>query len=87
MLFLDLLGVRAMNRGSGLRYAARLVELDLAIAGQYRHYFRPESPWPSAFFSDTLVLAAPIVEPDDEATARRGLVLQAAWLQMALSWK
>ncbi len=86
VLFVDLLGVRAMNRGSVSQVRRHLIELDRAVTGQYRNYFRPESEWRAAFFSDTLVLAAPIAEPGGEDIAIRGLVRQAAWLQLALSW-
>jgi hypothetical protein len=54
VLFIDLLGVRAMNRGPRRRVQQHLVELDRAVTGMYRDYLKPESPWPAAFFSDTL---------------------------------
>ncbi|WP_327469226.1 hypothetical protein [Baekduia sp.] len=85
VLFIDLLGVRAMNRGPVSQVRRHLIDLDRAVTGRYRNYFRPESEWRAAFFSDTLVLAAPITEPGDEDTEIRGLVRQAAWLQLALS--
>jgi hypothetical protein len=85
VLFLDLLGVRAMNRGSDADVRARLVALDDAIGGMYRHYVGPDAPFPSAFFSDTLVLAAPVV--DDDATAVTELLFDAARLQMDLLTK
>jgi hypothetical protein len=84
VLFVDLLGVRAMNRGSQHQVQRRLVELERAVSRMYRDYLKPESRWPAAFFSDTLVLAAPVVSPEDEAAAVDGLVLQAALLQLNL---
>ncbi len=83
VLFMDLLGVGAMNRS---RSAARhLVELERAVTVNYRDYLSPFSPWPSAFFSDTLVLAAPLVDDRDEAAEVTLLATQAAWLQMSLA--
>lgn len=48
----------------------------------YRDYLTPRSPWPAALFSDTLVLAAPVLPPGDEESAIGGLVIQTAWLQL-----
>lgn len=81
VLFIDLLGVRQMNRSR--RVAAHLVALESAVTGMYRDFLQPDSPWPAAFFSDTLVLAAPVVRNNEEA-AIGGLVIQAAWLQLNL---
>lgn len=51
----------------------------------YRDYLEPDSPWPAALFSDTLVLAAPVGERDGgEEVAIGGLILQACWLQLNL---
>lgn len=50
----------------------------------YRDFLTEDSPWPAALFSDTLVLAAPVLRKDDEEAAIGGLVVQAAWLQLNL---
>jgi hypothetical protein len=82
VLFVDLLGVRAMNHGG--KAAAHLVALERAVNGTYRNFLEPDSPWPAAFFSDTLVLASPVRPDGDEESAIGGLILQAAWLQLDL---
>jgi hypothetical protein len=78
VLFIDLLGVRAMNRGPVAQVRRHLIDLDRAVTHRYRDYLRPESEWRAAFFSDTLVLAAPIARPGDEEAEIRGLIRQAA---------
>jgi hypothetical protein len=82
VLFVDLLGVSAMNRSRSV--ARHLVALERAVTGTYRDFLSQDSPWPAAFFSDTLVLAAPVEEHGGEEAAIGGLVLQAAWLQLEL---
>ena len=82
VLFIDLLGVREMNRSR--RAPSHLVALERAVSRTYREFLRPDSEWPAAFFSDTLVLAAPIVSDTDEESAIGGLVAQAARLQLQL---
>ena len=82
VLFVDLLGVSAMNRSRSV--ARHLVDLERAVTGTYRDFLSQDSPWPAAFFSDTLVLAAPVEEHGGEEAAIGGLVLQAAWLQLEL---
>lgn len=52
------------------------------MSGTYRDYLNDESPWPAAFFSDTLVIASPVLQ--DEESALGGLIVQAAWLQLSL---
>lgn len=84
VLFLDLLGVRAMNRGPRREVERHLRDLEAAVTGGYRDYLRPESIWPAAFFSDTLVLAAPAARFGSDASAVEGLVLQAGRLQASL---
>ncbi|HET6508500.1 MAG TPA: hypothetical protein VFG42_17035 [Baekduia sp.] len=85
MLFVDLLGVRAMNRGPQRAVRSNLIALERAVSGMYRDYLEPDSPWPGALFSDTLVLAAPVPDQDGGAeVALGGLVLQACWLQLNL---
>lgn len=82
MLFLDLLGVRAMN--SSPEVDQHLRDLERAISRTYRNFLEPDSPWPAAFFSDTLVLVAPVLPVGEEESAIGGLVIQAAWLQLNL---
>ena len=81
MLFVDLLGVRALNRSPEVEQ--HLVALEKAVTRNYRDFLRPDSPWPAAFFSDTLVLASPVIDGEEES-AIGGLVVQAAWLQLNL---
>jgi hypothetical protein len=83
VLFLDLLGVQAMNQGEADAVERNLVAVERAVTSMYRDYLREDSPWPASFFSDTLVLAA-AVEDDDDAYALYGLVQQAAQLQVDL---
>jgi hypothetical protein len=54
-----------------------------AVGGTYRDFLKEDSPWPAAFFSDTLVVASPVLD-DDEESALGGLIIQAAWLQLDL---
>lgn len=82
VLFLDLLGVREMSGSSEARKHLRAIEQ--AISGSYGDFLRADSPWPAAFFSDTLVLAAPILSKPEEHAAISGLLGQAARLQLEL---
>ena len=84
VLFLDLLGVSEMNRS---RKAAKhhLVQLEQAVTATYHDYLSPWSHWPAAFFSDTLVLAAPLDNNRDEALEVRQLATQGATLQLSLA--
>lgn len=84
VLFLDLLGVREMSRSADA--AEHLTAIARAVSGSYRDFLRPDSAWPAALFSDTLVLAAPIAgEAEDERAAVSGLITQAALLQLELA--
>lgn len=78
-LFVDLLGVREMNMSE--RVAGHLVALHNAVSVMHRDFFGESSRYRSAFFSDTLVLAAPIVNGTDDATEIRALMRHARWLQ------
>jgi len=80
-LYVDLLGVRDVSATSP---AEGLRRLDHAIRRAFRDFLAADSPWPSAFFSDTLVVASPFVEPDLEEAALGGLIIQAASLQLEL---
>jgi len=66
VLFVDLLGVREMNMSQ--HTARHLVALHRAVRIMHRDFLGEISPYRSAFFSDTLVLAAPIVRKTDDAT-------------------
>lgn len=79
VLFVDLLGVREMNMSQ--RVSGHLVALHNVVRLMQRDFFGEASPYRSAFFSDTLVLAAPIVRETDDATEIGGLMRQAMWLQ------
>jgi len=83
VLFMDLLGVKEMNRSRTV--AQHLIDLERAVTGAYRNYLSPFSPWPSALFSDTLVLAAPLIGDREESAEVTLLARQAAILQMSLA--
>jgi hypothetical protein len=83
VLFVDILGVRAMN--SGPDAGEHLVALDRAVSKTYRDFLDPRSGWRAAFFSDTLVLARPVESADDEEFVVGGLIVQAALLQFDLA--
>jgi hypothetical protein len=82
VLFVDLLGVRAMNEGG--KAGQHLVRLERAVTRAYRDFLSPDAVWPSAFFSDTLVLASPVYEEGEEEEAVTELADQAALLQLDL---
>jgi hypothetical protein len=82
VLFLDLLGVRAMTQGAEKDVQRRLVALDDAIGDTVRQYVGPDTRFPATFFSDTLVVATPA---DDPAEAVDLLTRDAARLQLALT--
>lgn len=84
VLFLDLLGVSAMNRGPARDVQRRLRDLDRAVTDMYRDYLSPASPLPAAFFSDALVLASPVGDDGDEAAVAE-LISHAALLQLNLA--
>ncbi len=83
LLFLDLLGVTEM--ASSPRAQQNLLDLEQTIRGQLRDLLDPESPWPAAMFSDTLVMAAPtdLFGGDEDALA--GLLLHVSSLQLNLA--
>ncbi|MDQ3741801.1 MAG: hypothetical protein M3389_12755 [Actinomycetota bacterium] len=85
LLFVDLLGVSAMAEADEAQ--RNLTELARVLRGTYRDFLRPDSPWPAAMFSDTLVVASPLGGDDLGAaeTATGGLIIQAAWLQLNLA--
>jgi hypothetical protein len=83
VLFVDLLGIR-LKATDRRRAGIHLRELSTALRGSVRDFLRTDSPWPAAFFSDTLVVAAPI-EPGREESAVGGLLAQSSWLQCDLT--
>ena len=82
VLFIDLLGVRQLNRSPDRR--KHLVALERAVAGSYRDYLRPDATLPASFFSDTLVVAAPVEALGSDARAIDKLLLRAASLHVNL---
>jgi hypothetical protein len=83
LLFLDLLGVRKMATGSHAQQ--NLLELEQALRSPLKGLLDPESAFPAAVFSDTLVMASPTDLFGGDEPAIAGLLLQAAWLQMSLA--
>lgn len=82
VLFLDLLGVRQLNHSPDRR--RHLVALERAVGRSFRDYLRPDARLAASFFSDTLVLAAPVQEPGGDDAAIGKLLFQAASLQVDL---
>lgn len=82
VLFVDLLGVREMNLSQ--RATGNLVALHSAVSFMHRAFLGEPSPYRSAFFSDTLVVAVPIVRETDDTTEVGNLMRHATWLQSAL---
>lgn len=82
-LFIDILGVREMATGS--EAGARLADLNTALRRPLGDFFAPDSPWPAAFFSDTLVIVDPISENLSPHFALVGLAIQASWIQINLA--
>ena len=66
------------------RVAGHLVALHTAVSIMHRNFLGESSRYRSAFFSDTLVLAAPIVRETDDATEIELLMRHASWLQSNL---
>ncbi|HXD53515.1 MAG TPA: hypothetical protein VN618_02050 [Solirubrobacteraceae bacterium] len=83
VLFLDLLGVSAMSGSTAA--SKHLNAIDRVVSRRYRDFLAPRSPWPAAFFSDTLLLCAPAPTREDRESAISGLVLQGAVLQLELA--
>ena len=82
VLFLDLLGVREMARSP--EAATHLAALDRAVRSSYRDFLDPSSNLAAAVFSDSLVIAAPIVESELERDTVLGLITEAAYVQFVL---
>ena len=85
VLYVDLLGVSALAEGQAAQQS--LVRLERALRSMYRDFLADDSPWPAAMFSDTLVVAAPLVPSAGKGAAEiatGGLTIQAAWLQLNL---
>lgn len=82
-LFIDILGVREM--ATGPEAGERLADLNTALRRPLGDFFAPDSPWPAAFFSDTLVMVDPISENESPHFALVGLAIQASWIQVNLA--
>ena len=82
VLYLDLLGVRAMARSSDAD--DHLAAIARAVTDSYRNFLHPASQWPAAMLSDALILAAPIPSEREERAAVFGLINQTALLQLSL---
>jgi hypothetical protein len=83
LLFLDILGVREMATGS--EAGKKLADLRTALRRPLGDFLSPDSPWPAAFFSDTLVMVDPISEKMSPHFALVGLAVQASWIQVNLA--
>jgi hypothetical protein len=83
LLFIDILGVRQM--ATGPEADARLADLSTALRHPLGDFFATSSPWPAAFFSDTLVILDPINEKVGAHLALIGLAIQASWIQVNLA--
>jgi hypothetical protein len=83
LLFLDLLGVTEM--ASSPRAQQNLLDLERAIRGPLRDLLDPESPWPAAMFSDTLVMTAPTDLFGGDESALAGLLMHVSRLQLNLA--
>jgi len=83
LVFIDLLGVRAM--ATGPEAGKKLVELREALQRPLGDLLSPSSPWLASFFSDTLVLVDPVQAALPPHQAMGGLAIQAASLQINLA--
>lgn len=83
LLFLDILGVREMATGS--EAGKKLADLRTALRRPLGDFLSPDSPWPAAFFSDTLVMVDPISEKMRTHLTLVGLAVQASWIQVNLA--
>lgn len=83
LLFIDILGVREMAKGP--EADAKLADLKTALRRPLGDFFAPSSPWPAAFFSDTLVMLDPVNEKVGAHLALIGLAIQASWIQVNLA--
>jgi len=83
LVFIDLLGVRAM--ATGPEAGKKLVELREALQHPLGDLLSPTSPWGASFFSDTLVLVDPIRATLPPHQAMAGIAIQAAALQINLA--
>lgn len=80
VLFVDLLGITQLATSAGA--ATYLTTLNDALRSS-RDFLREDSPWPAAYFSDSLVIVSPVAS-GSECSAVTGLAAQAAALQMNL---
>jgi hypothetical protein len=82
LLFLDMLGVSAMARSE--QAAEHLAAVDRAVRNSFRDFLGPATELPSAVFSDSLVIAAPVPSKALERSTIVGLINQAAFAQLGL---
>lgn len=80
VLFVDLLGISQLARSENA--ATYLRTLNDALRSS-RDFLREDSPWPAAYFSDSLVIVSPVAGGSD-CSALTGLIEQAAALQIDL---
>jgi hypothetical protein len=83
LLYIDLLGVKQMAEADGAGQS--LVDLESALRRPLGDFLSRASPWPAAFFSDTLVIVDPISNRVSAYTALMGLAVQASWIQLNLA--
>lgn len=80
MLFVDLLGISQL---AGSENAATYLRTLNEALSTSRNLLREDSPWPAAYFSDSLVIVSPVADGSD-CSALTGLIEQAASLQTDL---
>jgi len=74
--------VSAMARSE--RASEHLAAVDRAVRSSFRDFLSPAAELPSAVFSDSLVIAAPVPSPELERTTILGLITQGAFAQLGL---
>lgn len=80
VLFVDLLGIKQLALSEDA--SKYLKTLDEALRSS-RDFLRDDSPWPAAYFSDSLVIVSPVADGTD-CSALTGLIEQAVALQTDL---
>ncbi len=80
VLFVDLLGITQLARSE--QASKYLTTLNEALRSS-RDFLVEDSPWPAAYFSDSLVIVSPVADGSD-CSALTGLIEQAAALQTDL---
>lgn len=72
-----------MSTGEGA--GANLAQLSRQLRKPLGDFLGDDSPWPAAFFSDTLVILDPLSKRVPVETSLMGLAVQAAWIQVNLA--